>query len=79
MTPELRLQMDRQRELTKTLNEIASRGVSDIRDRIIAEQRVQIKDLQDFLYCRAPINLGHTWLNDEPEDDNGDYAKGLRS
>jgi hypothetical protein len=53
----------------------------ELRDQVVAELKVQLKNTQDELYnqeCIALSNSGPTWLNREPEDDNGDYARVLR-
>lgn len=85
MSPALRLQMERQKGLIAELS-TASKPIPDIRDQIIEELRTQLKDAQDKPYIDDTLLIGvgysppilATWLNNEPEDDNGDYARGLR-
>lgn len=52
-----------------------------VRDQIITELKDQLLAIQDELYnqqCITLSNSASTWLNREPGDDNGDYARGIR-
>lgn len=54
-----------------------------VRDQMIRDLKTQLVDTQDELHHELTVLTPHqhalpSWLNEEPRDDNGEYARGVR-